>query len=345
MARDHGFHEARIVRVVDETPDTRTYVLDVPDVPFGYRAGQFVTFRIAGTMRSYSMSSSPDTDVELMTTVKRVPGGLVSNWMHDNLAAGDLVEVTLPTGVFCLRETDAPLVAFAGGSGITPVISLAKSALATSERTVRLLVANRDAESVIFRAALDELAGRYPGRLEVRHHLDTVSGLVTKAEILDFTGSAADDAADFYLCGPTEFMQSLYDGLRALNVADDRIHAEAFGPSSFKRSVSADRGARAKPANAAAEQPAPVMFVKSGKEARWTPGGGSLLELAEERGLSPEFSCRGGSCGTCRTRIVQGAVAYLQTPSFDVPDNEALICCSVPAATTEENKDALQLDL
>ena len=112
MARDHGFHEARVLRVIDETPDARTYVLDAP---FAYEAGQFVTFRACGTLRSYSMSSSPDTDAELATTVKRVPGGLVSNWMLEHLAAGDVVEVTTPAGVFTLRDNPGPLVAFAGG--------------------------------------------------------------------------------------------------------------------------------------------------------------------------------------------------------------------------------------
>jgi ferredoxin-NADP reductase len=88
MGRDHGFHPVRITRIIQETPDTRTYVLDAP---FPYRAGQFVTIKACGTLRSYSMSSSPETDTELMTTVKRVPGGLVSNWMHDHLAPGDVI--------------------------------------------------------------------------------------------------------------------------------------------------------------------------------------------------------------------------------------------------------------
>jgi 3-ketosteroid 9alpha-monooxygenase subunit B len=87
MMRDHGFHKIRITQVIQETADTRTYALGAP---FPYRAGQFVTFRIRGTLRSYSMSSCPDTDNELLTTVKRVPGGVVSNWMHDNLAVGEI---------------------------------------------------------------------------------------------------------------------------------------------------------------------------------------------------------------------------------------------------------------
>src|SRR5579872_836694 len=98
MVRDHGFHTARITRVVQETSDTRSYALDLGTLP-PYRAGQFITVKACGTLRSYSLSSSPDTDAELVTTVKRVPGGLVSNWIHENLRAGDLIETTLPTGV------------------------------------------------------------------------------------------------------------------------------------------------------------------------------------------------------------------------------------------------------
>ena len=353
MARDHGFHEARIVRVVDETPDTRTYVLDVPDVPFGYRAGQFVTFRIAGTMRSYSMSSSPDTDVELMTTVKRVPGGLVSNWMHDNLAAGDLVEVTLPTGVFCLRETDAPLVAFAGGSGITPVISLAKSALATSERTVRLLVANRDAESVIFRAALDELAGRYPGRLEVRHHLDTVSGLVTKAEILDFTGlpaasgdSVADHgvadhgAGDFYLCGPVPFMDLAERVLLAQGVPAEDIFVERFAvddepvDGAVGAAVPVGAGQAAEGGTGAADSGGTITIVLDGKRTSVARTAGiTLLQSARRAGLSPPFSCEAGNCATCIGRVTAGEVKMRINNALDddeVADGWVLTCQSDP---------------
>src|SRR5258708_30125647 len=137
MVRYHGFYSVRISRISQETAEGPTYVLDAPTTspsPCPYRAGQFLTVRVCGTLRSYSMSSSPDTDAELMTTVKRVPGGQVSNWMHDHLVPGDVIEVTRPAGVFCLRETPAPLVAFGGGSGITPILSLAKSAPATTSR-------------------------------------------------------------------------------------------------------------------------------------------------------------------------------------------------------------------
>jgi hypothetical protein len=142
-------------------------------------------------------------------------------------------------------------------------------------------------------------------------------------------------------------MQSIYDGLRGLNVADARVHAEAFGPASLVRKVDADATDAVKPAARPAQVAVPVVFAKSGKEARWTPESGTLLELAEARGLAPEFSCRGGSCGTCRTRILEGAVAYPVAPAAEVAAGEALICCAVPAAVEPGARVAarLQLDL
>ena len=324
MARDHGFHETRITRVIQENRDTRTYVLDAP---FRYQAGQFVTFRVGGTLRSYSMSSSPDTDTELMTTVKRVPGGLVSNWLHDNLAAGDVVEVTAPAGVFCLRESAAPLVAFAGGSGITPIISLAKSALATTGRRVRILAANRDADSVIFRAALDDLAEQYPGRLEVRHHLDVVSGLVGKAEVLDFAGTDAD--ADFYLCGPAPFMELIERVLRARGAAPDQIFLERF--TAEEQPVAAGSAAAR---TTAADAGGTITIICGGKRATVarTPGI-TLLQSARRAGLSPPFSCEAGNCATCIGRVTAGEVKMRTNNALDddeIADGWTLTCQSDP---------------
>ncbi|MFY8195394.1 MAG: 2Fe-2S iron-sulfur cluster-binding protein, partial [Novosphingobium sp.] len=138
---------------------------------------------------------------------------------------------------------------------------------------------------------------------------------------------------DFYLCGPGGFMQDLYDGLRDLNVADQRIHAEAFGPSALARR--SDPSAEAAPQPQAAESSVSVVFTASGKEARWHPEGGSLLELAESRGLKPEHSCRAGSCGSCAVRLLKGRVAYPVTPTAPVGPDEILICSAVPAAGSE----------
>jgi ferredoxin-NADP reductase len=139
------------------------------------------------------------------------------------------------------------------------------------------------------------------------------------------------DDYDFVMCGPSGFTQALYDGLRDLNISDVRLHAETFGPSSLQRRP--DQAGPAQDWPAAATGAVPVLFQHSAKEARWLPESGSLLELAESRGLTPEFSCRGGTCGTCRTRIVSGQVTYPQPPASPPAAGEALICCAVPAAS------------
>ncbi|GGL18545.1 ferredoxin--NADP reductase [Nocardia jinanensis] len=244
MARPPLFRRAKVTRIVKETPDTRTFVLEPHDGPFSYQAGQFCTFKFVvdgkPCFRSYSMSSCPVTDTEFMTTVKRVPGGTVSNWMHDNLSEGDEVELTVPTGRFCLREGTAPVLGFSGGSGITPIISLAKSTLATTDREVRLLCADRDRTSAIFEAALDELAARYPGRLTVVRHRDDEHGYVDTAKVLEFVGPHT--AGDAYICGPEPFMELVENALPG----PGQIFSERFG------------GAPAEPAPPAADAPKPA---------------------------------------------------------------------------------------
>jgi ferredoxin-NADP reductase len=326
MARDHGFHMIRIKQIIDETADTRTYVLDAP---FPYLAGQFLTFKACGTLRSYSMSSSPDTDSELTTTVKRVPGGLVSNWMHDHLSPGDLVEVTLPAGVFCLRETSVPLVAFCGGSGVTPVLSLVKSALATTRRRVRLLTADRDADSVIFRAALAELAGRYPERFEVRHHLDTAGGFLTGDQVRDF--AAGDRDADFYLCGPAPFMDLAERALLALGAGPGQIFIERFAPS-----AGAPASGAPPDQEPAGDEQGTVSIVLAGKR-RTVPrhSGETLLESARRAGLAPPFSCEAGNCATCIAQVTEGETKMRANNALDddeVAEGLVLTCQAVPVS-------------
>src|ERR1700742_2292879 len=208
MAERHVFHRATVTRIVKETADSRTYVPAPEEQPFAYRAGQFCTFKITvdgeDLYRSYSMSSAPETDTELMTTVKRVAGGKVSNWMVDNVVEGDELTMTRAAGTFVLSPTSVPLLAFAGGSGVTPILSLAKSALATTDRAVRILCADRDRASVIFETVIGDLVERYPGRLSVDRHIDAEQGLLDSVGVEKFVG--ADSDADCYVCGPEGFM-------------------------------------------------------------------------------------------------------------------------------------------
>ncbi|HMG25330.1 MAG TPA: FAD-binding oxidoreductase, partial [Acidimicrobiia bacterium] len=233
LLHDHEYHSLTVADVVEETADTRSFVLEIPpalEQAFAYTAGQFCTFRatIDGepVVRCYSMSSSPDTPDRFTTTVKRVPGGRMSNWMNDDLAAGDTIEVLRPSGLFVLQDTDAPVVAFAGGSGITPVMSIVKSALATTDRRIRLVYANRSADSVIFADELERLRSASGGRLSVHHHLDSERGFLDAAQCAALVGDDSD--ADFYLCGPGPYMDTVAAGLSTLLVPSDKVFIERF---------------------------------------------------------------------------------------------------------------------
>jgi hypothetical protein len=258
---------------------------------------------------------------------------------------GDIIEVLAPAGGFTIDAKERrPAVLLAAGVGITPMIAMLRHIVHEGQRTrtmrpVWLFQSARTAGERAFDAEIAALVDAGGGRVRLFRTLSSTEG-ATAGKDYDATGRinvATLQAVlpfgdyDFYLCGPAPFMQSLYDGLRGMNIADSRIHAETFGPSSLNRQPDE----RAAPlAKSAATAPVHVVFAKSGKEARWQPGKGTLLELAEGRGLSPEFSCRNGSCGTCRTPILEGSVTYPSKPAFPVEENEALICCAVPADDT-----------
>ena len=332
--RDHGFHPLRVARVVPETPDASSFVLDVPadlQAAFGYEAGQFVTFRVEtgghAHLRCYSMSSTPGVDDELQVTVKRVPGGLVSNWLLDHLREGDEVQVTFPAGVFCLTDRDADLVLFAAGSGITPVHSLLKQALATTGRRVRLLYANRDRASTIFAGALDALAAEHGERLQVVHHLDVERGFVDAELVRAFAGDVGD--ADVYLCGPPPFMDIVEGALLGAEVATDRIHVERFSPASPDpvEATTAD-----------ATDGVQVTVEVGGKTASTTHHPGTtILQTARQLGLTPPYSCESGSCATCMARVVEGQCTMHVNNALtddEVADGWVLTCQSVPVSAS-----------
>jgi len=323
MAERHVFQRATVTRIIKETADTRTFVLDPHERPFGYRAGQFCTFHVTvdgeELYRSYSMSSAPETDSELMTTVKRVAGGKVSNWMVDNVVEGDELSMTRAAGTFVLSPTDVPLLAFAGGSGVTPILSLTKSALATTERAVRILCADRDRASVIFEAAIDELVERYPGRLSVDRHIDVEQGLLDPDAVTKFVGSDTD--AECYVCGPEGFMavvrSALPDGARVL--------VEDFDASPPVKAAPAEK--------AEAAEGTVTIHLERKKVSVPQVAGETLLETARRAGLSPPFSCEAGNCGTCMALLKEGS-ATMRTNDVleedELADGYILTCQAVP---------------
>jgi ferredoxin-NADP reductase len=329
--RDHAFHRLGVARVVSETADAATFVLDVPSAlgpAFAYSAGQFLTFRVIVEgqphLRSYSMSSAPGVDDELAVTVKRVAGGVVSNWMIDHLGPGDVVEATCPAGVFCLGGEEREVVAFAAGSGITPVFSLAKTALAAGGgRRVRLLYANRDRGTVIFENQIAVLRGDHPDRMCVVHHLDVEHGFVDAAAVTAFVGDT-DTEADCYVCGPAPFMDIVEGTLLGRGVPADRIHIERFTPAAPP----------AAPAGAVSGVAGRVTVELNGKErtADHHPGT-TILQTARQMGLAPPYSCESGNCATCMARLVEGEVTMRANNALtpeEVEDGWVLTCQSVP---------------
>jgi 3-ketosteroid 9alpha-monooxygenase subunit B len=339
MSPDHGFHPLRVKRIVQETHDAKSLVFDVPADArddFAYEAGQFCTFRVRigddDLLRCYSMSSSPHTDADLTTTVKRVPGGRVSNWMLDEVAEGDVLALTRPAGVFTLRARSVPLVAFSGGSGITPVISLIKSALVTTDRSVRLLYANRNAESVIFAEELDALTCTHPNRLEVVHHLDVEHGFVHSDLVTQFVDGDVD--ADFYVCGPAPFMDVVEDALAVLHVPSDHVFIERFAFASAALRDEPPATPATLPGDDA-ETETVVIVLEGTTHALQYHAGETFLETARRAGLRAPFSCEAGSCATCMARVVEGEVAMrlnnALTPE-EVAEGWVLTCQGFPAS-------------
>ncbi|MDR6676569.1 2Fe-2S iron-sulfur cluster-binding protein [Pseudomonas oryzihabitans] len=358
LERGNRWQSLRVARIVEESASIRSFYLAAADgadlVPA--QAGQFLPLRLSPDegqpplLRSYSLSNAP-ADGHYRISVKRE--GRVSGWLHDQLHEGDLLDARLPAGDFTLAASGShSLVLLAGGIGITPLLAMLRHLVHEGRRTQRfrpviLFYGARRKVERAFDAELAELVAATGGAIQVVRALsdtqDAVAGIDYEvagridmqvlARFLPFGDHA------FYLCGPAAFTQALYDGLRGYGIEDARIHAEAFGPAALQRSLPADAVAPARPP--IATETVPVIFTESLKEARWTPAAGSLLELAEARGLAPAFSCRAGHCGSCRTRVLSGAVTYPREPAAAVAEGEALLCCAVPAAGSTR----LELDL
>jgi 3-ketosteroid 9alpha-monooxygenase subunit B len=331
VAHDHGFHSLRVARVIHETNDASTFVLDVPDelrAAFTYAAGQFCTFRVRvndqSLLRCYSMSSAPAVDAELAVTVKRTPGGLVSNWMLDDLTEGDSVEVTKPAGVFCLTEGQGDLVAFSAGSGITPVHSLIKTALATTTRRVHLLYANQDLDAVIFGSDIEALSAEHGDRFIVSHHLDVDHGFVAPETVRAFMPPGGD--VEVYICGPGPFMDIVEDTLLVDGLIPGQIHIERFLPA--EPLPEAD-------AVSSGTDPTRVTINLFGRtDSTDHHPGTTILQTARQMGMSPPFSCEAGSCATCMAKLVEGtAQMHVNNALTDdeVADGWILTCQAVPS--------------
>jgi 3-ketosteroid 9alpha-monooxygenase subunit B len=302
-----GTYRLQVAAVIDETADARSLVLSVPAElreRFHYRPGQFLSFRVphGGKLltRCYSMASSPDCDAQPKVTIKRVIDGRVSNWMNDAVQAGDWLDVLPPAGPFYLKPGEHPLVLFGGGSGITPVMSILKSALRIGSRPVKLVYANRDEASVIFRDELRALLKAHPEQLQVVHLLDSLQGFVDAAEVRRQVRGFTD--AEFFICGPGPFMDTVEGTLLAQGEPRERIHVERFvsppDPDQVVVEVPSVAGVECQ-----------ALLVELDGVAHEVPcqPGATLLQSCRAAGLDVPFSCEEGFCGACMCKVTEGA--------------------------------------
>jgi len=331
-----GVRELKVSAVIRETLDSCSVVFEIPkqlQSEFRYRAGQFLTLRIPfggkQLSRSYSLASSPDCDAEHKITVKRVADGRISNWINDNVATGDVLQCLPPGGLFTLNDDGNDLAMFAAGSGITPVISILKSALATTERRVRVVYANRDRGSVIFREELDRLASKYGPRLELVYRHDDPDGFVDVVQVRQW--SADRRSAEYYVCGPAAFMSTVERGLLEEGIEERRIHIERFvsPPDPDDRSTStSDAGVDG------ATTPSVITVHLDGVAHSVPYGEGqTVLVACQTAGLRPPFSCTEAFCGCCMAKLTSGRV-HMRNNDFlskkEIAQGWVLTCQSIP---------------
>lgn len=329
--------ELEVIEVVDETADARSLVFGVPagvEIPadrLRYSPGQFLTLRIpsdrtGSVARCYSLCSSPFTDDALAVTVKRTVDGYASNWLCDHAHKGMRIHVLAPSGTFVPRTLDDDFLLIAAGSGITPMLAIAKSALSQGGGQVALLYANRDEKNVIFAATLRELAAKYPDRLTVVHWLESVQGLPSAPALSKLM--APYTARQAFICGPGPFMQAAEDALAALSVPAKQVHIEVF------RSLETDPFAAVTITDDGDEPPATAVVQLDGTThtVSW-PRTAKLLDVLIDKGLDVPFSCREGHCGACAVVMRSGEVDMdindVLEPD-DIADGLILACQAVP---------------
>ncbi|MEZ4380784.1 MAG: ferredoxin--NADP reductase [Nannocystaceae bacterium] len=344
---DLGAREVVVAARVQETADAVTLILEDPaGAPFRFDPGAFFTVVVEldgeALRRAYSASSSALEPERLALTCKRVAGGRVSTYLNDQVRVGDRLRLLGPSGAFTLTpaaDRRRRLVLIAGGSGITPLMAMIRALLpAEPTAELALIYGNRDPAAIIFRAALRELAAAHPGRLHVRHVVESADaepGFDGARGRLDREGLAPELAAlpwapaqvdGWYVCGPEPVLHAARACLDDLEVADERRHEERF-TAPQRRPEAATRAAVA----------TPVTIRRRGAERATTvivPPGATLLEAARAAGEALPFSCAVGGCGACRVKVVAGAVAMDEPNCLTAEERAAgfaLTCCGAPA--------------
>ena len=315
---DSRYINLTVKEVVKETSDAVTLVFEQPENgPLNYKPGQFITLimTINGkkVRRAYSLCSAPSLGELPAVTVKAVDGGIMSNYINNEVKTGDIIQIMEPMGSFVLdieASNKKQVFLFGGGSGITPLLSIAKSILKNeSESHISLIYANRDIDSIIFKTVIENLQNEYNGRLDVEHFLETPPsewighvGYMTKEKLIEIvTRLKKEEQSDFSFmtCGPEPLMNIVWETLEELQIPEDKKFKESFVAGNTSPSaIIAD-----------ANGPKEVTIVLEGEEYVYeVPANKTILEAGLDRNIDMPYSCQSGLCTACRGKCLQGSI-------------------------------------
>ncbi|NEN24411.1 2Fe-2S iron-sulfur cluster binding domain-containing protein [Cryomorpha ignava] len=343
------FHKVKIKDIRRETNDCVSIALDIPAElkdNFVYKQGQYITLKLTirgeELRRSYSACSSPVADSDLRIAVKAVENGKVSTFLNNGISVGQELEVMNPMGNFFVEmpsDKEQHFVAFAAGSGITPILSLLKTALAVNETNkFSLFYGNKSTDDIIFKQELNELVVKYENRLQVHHILSRektadklFEGRISPEKCLDLLMNFEEiqNADAYFLCGPYDMTMGLKDKLIEFGIPKEKVHFELF--TTVEKETGPEIGE-----SPSTSTDTKVTIVLDGEETELTISGNeSVLDAALDAGLDAPYACTGGSCCTCRAKLMEGSVKmdvnYALTDQ-EVENGYILTCQSHPTS-------------
>jgi ring-1,2-phenylacetyl-CoA epoxidase subunit PaaE len=345
------YYDLKVKEIVQETKDAISIVFEQPQNKISYKSGQFLTLitTVNGkeVRRAYSLCSSPFTDADLAVTVKRVDLGLMSNWLPDNVKAGSTIRIMEPMGQFT-TEFDAKrkrhLIMFAGGSGITPMMSIIKSILNQEpESILSLIYCNRDIDSIIFKQKLEKLETEFEGRLHVIHVLDNApmnwqgySGLLNHDMLTKLFERVPDwgiDKTTYLMCGPEGMMKNVETLLADRKIPQEKIFKESFVQGTINKEANKEvTTASSGGSGALAAREVTVRY--DNQEFKFTVQPDmTILQTALDQGIDLPYSCQSGLCTACRGKCLSGKVKLDEEEGLSKSEREegyVLTCVGHP---------------
>jgi ferredoxin-NADP reductase len=356
----NGYRKFRVATKQPEGGGICSFYLEPHDgkpIP-SFKPGQYLTFGLKvpnenkPVVRCYSLSAGP-APTHYRVSIKHAlpprkepdaPPGKGSTHFHTRIEEGDIVDVKAPSGDFYMDlSRKSPAVLIGGGVGVTPMMSML-NALEEREfdRETWFFFGVRNAEEHVMKEYLDSIAERFQDKLHIHICYSDADddSLPHDPPVIYHPGRVSVDLFkqvlpssnyEYYICGPPPMMESVTTDLREWGVADAKVHFEAFGPATVKKAPKAKQAAE----TGSHQIPINVNFTASGTELTWNPEAGSLLDFAEENGISMDSGCRAGSCGTCVTAIKSGEVEYVSEPGEPPDAGSCLACICVPKGNLE----------